>query len=248
MSWERSRYIPWSRISDVSDNGVGYESQKEKVYRSLQKEANKEKDISMATTTAATTQKIIGDSTTFVPPEVLAQQQLQKKKKGLFHSGIDYSTPDLVRSLAFGMFKYTLLLHYYIFSKFIIFFLLLIFCFAKGGCIGAITGTVFGFMDGMRSAQENPIIKNASNMAKSKYLFEGTTRSGMIFGAFFSGFHCLKYGIRVAADPGLVYEAFGASVISLGALVVKPTTRPSIPYAAMLIGMDCFSIYMKEGG
>ncbi len=100
----------------------------------------------------------------------------------------------------------------------------------------------------MRTAQENTIIKNASNMAKSKYLFQGTTRSGITFGLFFSGFHALKYGIRVASDPGMVYEAMGASVLSLGALVVKPATRPSIPYAAMLIGMDCFSIYMKESG
>mmetsp|Transcript_19194 Transcript_19194/g.24194 ORF Transcript_19194/g.24194 Transcript_19194/m.24194 type:complete len:104 (+) Transcript_19194:479-790(+) len=101
-------------------------------------------------------------------------------------------------------------------------------------------------MDGMRTAQESSIIKNTSNMAKTKYLIEGTSRSGIIFGAFFSGFHCLKYGIRIATDPGLVYEAIGASVLSLGALAAKPATRPSLPYAAMLIGMDCFSIYMKE--
>jgi hypothetical protein len=115
-----------------------------------------------------------------------------------------------------------------------------------GGCVGAITGTVFGFMDGMKTGQENKIIKNASNMAKSKYLLEGTTRSGLLFGAFFSGFHCIKYGIRVAADPGFVYEAIGAGALSLGALVARPATRPSLPYAAMLIGMDCFSIYMKD--
>jgi hypothetical protein len=115
-----------------------------------------------------------------------------------------------------------------------------------GGCIGSITGSVFGFMDSMRTAQENPIIKNASNMAKSKYLIEGTSRSGILFGAFFSGFHCVKYAIRIAADPGQVYEALGASAVSMGALVVKPSTRPSLPYAAMLIGMDCFSIYMKD--
>ena len=119
---------------------------------------------------------------------------------------------------------------------------------AVGGCIGAITGTVFGFMDGMRTAQENPIIKNASNMAKSKYLMEGTTRSGLVFGGFFSGFHCLKYGIRIASDPGPVYEAIGASAVSLSALAVKPAMRPNIPYAAMLIGMDCFSIYMNSEG
>jgi len=211
MSWERSRFIPWSRIQDVSGPD-GYESQKEKVYRALAREATREKDLLEHSKNNAS--QATPNAQSFVPPEVLAQQA--QKKKGLFNSGVDYSTPDLVRTLAFG------------------------------GCIGAITGSVFGFMDGMRTAQESSIIKNASNMAKTKYLIEGTSRSGIIFGAFFSGFHCLKYGIRIATDPGLVYEAIGASVLSLGALAAKPATRPSLPYAAMLIGMDCFSIYMKE--
>mmetsp|Transcript_18610 Transcript_18610/g.27913 ORF Transcript_18610/g.27913 Transcript_18610/m.27913 type:complete len:214 (-) Transcript_18610:632-1273(-) len=211
MSWERSRFIPWSRIQDVSGPD-GYESQKEKVYRALAREATREKDLLEHSKNNAS--QATPNAQSFVPPEVLAQQA--QKKKGLFNSGVDYSTPDLVRTLAFG------------------------------GCIGAITGSVFGFMDGMRTAQESSIIKNTSNMAKTKYLIEGTSRSGIIFGAFFSGFHCLKYGIRIATDPGLVYEAIGASVLSLGALAAKPATRPSLPYAAMLIGMDCFSIYMKE--
>lgn len=222
MSWERSRYIPWSRLDEVSaSDGSSFESQKERVFRSLQREASKEKDLLEKSKDRQNIANSIilkdggtSSSDTFVPPEVLAQQS--QKKKGLFHSGVDYSTPDLVRTIAFG------------------------------GCIGAITGTVFGFMDSMRTAQENTILKNASNMAKSKYLLEGTTRSGLIFGAFFSGFQTVKYAIRVVADPGLVAEAAGATAVSLGALMVKPATRPSIPYAAMLIGMDCFSIYMKQ--
>eukprot|EP01083_Nonionella_stella_P281066 956333_1 len=40
-SWERSRYIPWSRIPDVT--GTEYDSSKERVYRLLAKEANEEK-------------------------------------------------------------------------------------------------------------------------------------------------------------------------------------------------------------
>lgn len=218
MSWERSRYIPWSRISDVSGTD-GYESQKERVHRSLVREANREKEFMEKSKGQPSVGSDMNDDTmnttpTFVPPEVLAQQN--QKNKGLFNSGIDYTTPDLVRTFAFG------------------------------GCIGSITGTVFGFMDSMKTAQENPIIKNASNIAKSKYLMEGTTRSGMVFGAFFSGFHCLKYGIRIASDPGHVYEAIGASAISLSALAYKPAMRPNIPYAAMLIGMDCFSLYMNS--
>lgn len=40
-------------------------------------------------------------NSSFVPPEVLAQES--KKKKGLFNSGVDYQTSDLVRTFAFGM-------------------------------------------------------------------------------------------------------------------------------------------------
>jgi hypothetical protein len=216
MSWDRSRAIPWTRLSDVS--GDEYESKKERVFRSLVKEANAEKEglekqITPATTitTTHTGGGAEGDEG-FVPPEVLQV----KKKKGLFNSGVDYSTPDFVRSLAFG------------------------------GCIGSITGAVFGFMDGMRTASDSPILKNASNMAKSRFLMQGTTRTGMIFGGFFSGFHALKYGIRVAADPGQVAEIVGAGTLSIGALVVKPATRAHIPYAGMLIAMDSFSLYMNQ--
>ena len=196
-SWDRSRFIPWSRVDEVS--GPEYDAAKESVFRSLNREAFKEKELKSAGSSDGQ----------FVPPEV------QAKKKGIL-KGVEYTTPDLLRSLAFG------------------------------ASIGSITGAVFGFMDGMRSAQDSPIIKNASNMAKTKYLLQGTTRAGATFGAFFAGFHALKYGIRVATDPGMVWEMVGAGALSIGAMATKPAMRVNIPYAGMLIGMDAFSTYMKE--
>mmetsp|Transcript_4228 Transcript_4228/g.6189 ORF Transcript_4228/g.6189 Transcript_4228/m.6189 type:complete len:226 (+) Transcript_4228:119-796(+) len=221
-SWERSRYIPWSRIPDVT--GTEYDSSKERVYRLLTKEANEEK------ARLENKQKGIEETTTvgggsaaggFVPPEMQVQSgsgaagTIITKKKGLLQ-GVEYNTPDLMRSVAFG------------------------------ACIGSITGAVFGFMDGMRAVQESAILKNTSNMAKSKYLLEGTTRAGATFGVFFAGFHSLKYGIRVAADPGMWWEMAGAGAVGIGAMMSRPTTRASVPYAGMLIGMDAFSNYMKE--
>ena len=39
-SWDRSRFIPWSRLQDVS--APEYENAKEHLYRKLNKEAAKE--------------------------------------------------------------------------------------------------------------------------------------------------------------------------------------------------------------
>jgi hypothetical protein len=117
---------------------------------------------------------------------------------------------------------------------------------AFGGCIGAITGTTFGFMDGMRTAGQSDVLKNASNMAKGRYLLQGTTRSATLFGVFFGGFHVLKYGLRVAVDPGEWAEIGMAGVVSMGALMSKPAFRPSMPYASMLIIMDGVHIVMRE--
>ena len=117
---------------------------------------------------------------------------------------------------------------------------------AFGGCIGAITGSVFGFMDGMRMANQSELLKNASNAAKGKYLLEGTTRSATTFGLFFGGFHCVKYGIRVALDPGDYPEIGLAGAISLGCLMSKPSFRPALPYASMLIMMDSFHLVMNN--
>mmetsp|Transcript_25817 Transcript_25817/g.60785 ORF Transcript_25817/g.60785 Transcript_25817/m.60785 type:complete len:209 (+) Transcript_25817:152-778(+) len=117
---------------------------------------------------------------------------------------------------------------------------------AFGGCIGSITGSVFGFMDGMRMAGQNDVLKNSSNAAKGKFLMQGTTRSATIFGAFFGGFHCIKYGIRVALDPGDFQEVGLATAISMGGLMSKPNFRPAVPYATMLIMMDSFHLVMRE--
>ena len=117
---------------------------------------------------------------------------------------------------------------------------------AFGGTIGAITGSVFGFMDGMRTAQQSPVLINASNMAKGKYLMEGTSRSAAMFGVFFGGFHVLRYGIRVASDPGEWAEIGLAGAVSIGTLMSQPALRPSMPYASMLIFMDCVHIVMRR--
>jgi hypothetical protein len=63
---------------------------------------------------------------------------------------------------------------------------------AFGGTIGSITGAVFGFMDGMRTAGESAVLQKASSAAKARYLMEGTTRSATVFGVFFGGFHVVS--------------------------------------------------------
>ena len=117
---------------------------------------------------------------------------------------------------------------------------------AFGGTIGAITGGVFGFMDGMRTAGESPVLQKASNMAKGRYLIQGSTRSATLFGIFFGSFHVLKYGIRVTLDPGDYNEIFMASPVALGALFYKPAHRQAMPYASMLILMDGVNLYMRK--
>ena len=209
-SWDRVRFVPWTRIEDVS--GKEYEDDKERVFRSLQREATKQ----LQEQRDGGTKK--GNKSIFIPPELMDQkQQQQSKTSSGMSTSLEFSTPDLVRSIAFG------------------------------SCVGSITGAVFGFMDGMRSASESSVLKNASNSAKSKYLLQGTTRAGAMFGVFFGGFHAIKYGIRVAAnEPGDITEIACASVSSMGLMMIKPVTRASMPYAAMLIAMDSVSIYLKE--
>ena len=117
---------------------------------------------------------------------------------------------------------------------------------AFGGCIGTITGAVFGFMDGMRTAGESSVLQKASNMAKGRYLMQGTSRSAAIFGVFFGGFHVLKYGVRVALDPGEFAEIAMAAPVAMGALFARPTTRQAMPYGAMLVFMDTVNLYMRK--
>lgn len=119
---------------------------------------------------------------------------------------------------------------------------------AFGACIGTITGAVFGFMDGMRTAGESSVLQNASNMAKGRYLLQGTTRSATVFGAFFCGFHVLKYGLRVAVLPPQsdVTEIVLAAPVAIGALLARPSTRAALPYGSMLIFMDSCNLYMRQ--
>lgn len=117
---------------------------------------------------------------------------------------------------------------------------------AFGACLGSITGAVFGFMDGMRTAQENSVLAKASNQAKLKYLMEGTTRSGTLFGAFFGGFQMMKYGLKVSVDPGEVSEICLAGIAGVGTLYSQPRWRPNVPYAIMLVIMDGANLYMRK--
>lgn len=101
-------------------------------------------------------------------------------------------------------------------------------------------------MDGMRTAGESQVLQNASNMAKGKYIMQGTTRSAALFGAFFGGFHVVKYGVRVAADPGPFVEIAIAAPVILGGMMTQPAMRPAMPYASMLILMDGVNIIMRN--
>jgi hypothetical protein len=192
-SWERSRNLPWSKIPE---DGADLSHQREKIFRQLQKDADRQEK-------ALHSKQMEGNG----------QEQEQDSKK---LSAYTFKWGDVFKSAAFG------------------------------GCIGAITGSVFGFMDGMRTAQQSDVLMKASNMAKGKYLLQGTTRSATIFGVFFSGYHVVKYGFRVAVDPGEFSEIALSSVVSMGALMSRPAFRPSMPYASMLIFMDGFNIVMRE--
>ena len=254
-SWERSRYIPWSRLNEVS--GGNFETEKERVYRSLNRDLSKENEGGNKGKEVKQQIKSGDDDSSFVPPEVRhdSSAQQQRKKTGIFR-GVDYTTPDLLRNAAFG------------------------------GCIGSITGVTFGFMwvwifvvirnifrvsyilfvvhwfhllifihydfswlnrDGMRTASDSTVLRNASNASKLRFLARGSTSSGMTFGAAFGLFHVLKYGTRVVIDePGNVIEIATASVLTVGGAAFRTATRGSVPYLMMLIGMDSFSIYMRE--
>ena len=63
---------------------------------------------------------------------------------------------------------------------------------AFGGCIGTITGAVFGVLDGMRAAGQSAVIKNTSDMAKARFILQGTTHKATLFGVYFGSFHVLR--------------------------------------------------------
>ena len=197
-SWERARFIPWSRIPQ---DGVDLSNKKEKIFRDLQREADKQEKEKQQRHQAA--------------PNSLDSEN-ESSSRDIAEYKVPFRWGELFKNAAFG------------------------------GCIGSITGTVFGFMDGLRTAGQSEVLKNASNISKGKYLLQGTTRSATLFGVFFGSFHMVKYGLRVSANPGEWGEIGLAGVISLGALVSKPAFRPSVPYASMLIIMDSVHIVMRE--
>jgi len=134
------------------------------------------------------------------------QQQQQQKGEVNFlgYVGRPYQTPDLLRNIAFG------------------------------ATIGSITGMCFGFMDSIRLAQSSDVLKSASRSAQGKFVFQGTYRSGMFFGAFFGAFHAIKYGARVPGDAGEI--------------LAGGEWRASLPYATMLVAMDSIHVFMREEG
>jgi len=115
-----------------------------------------------------------------------------------------------------------------------------------GISVGSLTGAGFGFMETMRTVQENKGLKSLSNKGKASYIMQGVGKHAGLFGAFFGGYHTLKYFGRTYVDPG-DYELIGlCSVISLGAIGFKPAIRPILPYSVMLIGMDSFNELFRD--
>jgi hypothetical protein len=216
-AWERARYIPWSKIPKDPDN---LEQQKERIFRELRQETLESELLQQQQRHA--TAPSIEQQQQQLQGDTLSSLQTANTSTAIANKNepkhrLPFSNMELLRQAAFG------------------------------GCIGSITGAVFGFFDGMRTAQESVVLKNASNMAKGKFLLQGTTRSATLFGIFFASFHSTKYGIRVAGnEPGHVAEMAGAALLSTSALFYKPAWRPSMPYAVMLIAMDCMHVYMRK--
>jgi len=205
-AWERSRRIPWSRLDQTPrspDQQVDPETQREAILTELQRERLL---IDQEEAERIHLERHGKD----------ASDQTAITKKPNSWTAVPYSTPELLRQVAFG------------------------------ACMGSMTGMVFGFMDSMKVAGESSVLQKASNAAKGKFIFQGVTRSGLLFGGFFGSFHAIKYGIRVVQDPGDYPEIFAAGIISLGGMYYKPFTRPSVPYAAMLVAMDVFHVYMRD--
>mmetsp|Transcript_4305 Transcript_4305/g.8786 ORF Transcript_4305/g.8786 Transcript_4305/m.8786 type:complete len:237 (-) Transcript_4305:208-918(-) len=233
-SWDRTRSIPWSRALPVAPASPSAEREdvdlnRERVFRDLAREATKEKDDPEKSRTSAdssTSSSSDGESSSsngFRSDSGItkqSQEQISTINKPelnfLGYVGRPYQFSDLLRNTAFG------------------------------ATIGSITGMCFGFMDSLRSAQTSTLLKNASNSAKGKFIFQGTYRSGMFFGGFFGAFHTVKYGVRVLVDPGDVGEIGLGSVVGLGAVFAKREWRASLPYAVMLVGMDTFHVFMRD--
>lgn len=215
-SWDRTRLIPWSRATQVASPSLANPT-KEDV------ELNRERvfrDLSREAADEAKSKeeerKREADGDISNNDAVVEQQKKKEEVNFLGFRGRPYQTSDLLRNAAFG------------------------------ATIGSITGMCFGFMDSMRSATSSSLLKSASRSAQAKYIFQGSYRSGMFFGVFFSAFHTVKYGVRVLVDPGDMGEIGVGSLVTLGGVFARREWRASLPYAVMMVGMDTFHIVMKD--
>jgi hypothetical protein len=226
-AWERSRRIPWCYLDQTpaaAGESINYEAQRERILSTLAREraVAEEEYVAVLREKKLANESDGSRSNDSATATTKVNQQEQQPSSDIlgkllsWNTAIPYSTAELIRQTAFGV------------------------------CMGSITGAVFGFMDGIKHAGESDVLKKASNAAKGKFILQGTSRAGFIFGGFFGGFHMTKYGIRVLADPGDYAEIALAGSLSMGVMALRPITRASLPYAAMLIAMDTFHIYFNK--
>jgi hypothetical protein len=218
-SWERSRYIPWDRIP-LPDTRVRQPGEAPPLPLEDERERIIRKlqreSIDYAAVSSQLAEETHIDSNENGSASLASTAGTATPSVKIDENKVIYTHMDLLRQAAFG------------------------------GCIGTITGSVFGFMDGMRNAGELPILQKASNMAKGRYILQGTTRSATLFGTFFGAYHIVRYAVRVAFNPGEFGEIGLASPVALGTLWAYPPTRHALPYGAMLIVMDSVNLYMRK--
>mmetsp|Transcript_1895 Transcript_1895/g.3462 ORF Transcript_1895/g.3462 Transcript_1895/m.3462 type:complete len:245 (-) Transcript_1895:183-917(-) len=240
-SWDRSRTIPWSRAIPVAPATASGDMEdvdllKERIWRDLSWEAAQEekerKEQQKLAAAVAANQNGESSASSTLANTTDAQHIMQQSSSSITSTTTDsdveknilgfvgrpYLTSDLLKNAAFG------------------------------ATIGSITGMCFGFMDSIRSASSSTVLKSASRSAQGKFVFQGTYRSGMFFGAFFGVFHTAKYATRVLVDPGDAGEICAGSVAALGGVMAKREWRVSMPYAVMLVAMDTFHVFMREDG
>jgi hypothetical protein len=219
-SWERSRYLPWDRIP-VPDTRIRQQGEPpppalDDERERIIRQLQRESSIKVVSTEVVSDNQNTETSTLSTQQDKLNGSTTTSTASDIDTTKVPYSHMDLFRQAAIG------------------------------GCIGTITGSVFGFMDGMRTAGESPVLQKASNIAKGRYLLQGTTRSATLFGSFFGAYHIIRYGIRVTFNPGEIGEITLASPIALGSLWAYPPTRHALPYGAMLVVMDAVNLYMRK--
>ncbi|KAL3766736.1 hypothetical protein ACHAW5_008790 [Stephanodiscus triporus] len=222
-SWDRSRSIPWSRAIPVappssSEGGHSEENVDLMRERVLRDLAREAADERRRVGSDDGATSSSESSSSSSSPTSPPPREQTQEANFLGRVGRPYQTSDLLRNVAFG------------------------------ATIGSITGMCFGFMDSIRLAQSSDMLRAASRSAQGKFVFQGTYRSGLFFGAFFGAFHAVKYGTRVLVDPGDAGEICAGGVAALGGIFARREWRASLPYAVMLVAMDSFHVFMREDG